>query len=457
MENKNIGYILDNIISKATYNEQTDMYEIKEEDYIHLNLTSKQKSLLNKMCNKLGIKLEYIPYTKDLLPVVENEELFQEYNSIKQKIETTQAKEEKEILEQRRIELRNQICKDNMGLVNAIIERRINKLDNLKDYEDIIQIAYEILLEYIDNNELYKGQFKERISRIILLYTKRRILYDTEAIGENTKKYIEEINRAKGNSEALTLSQLSSITNLSQKKIEELLKLENIVKTLSLEEQINLINSTNYNDSSIIYENPFESILIKQQREKIISRIILTLPKIEQEILILYFGFNGQSYNQEEIAKMYRTTKSYISLIMNKALDTIKTSVRINYLKELYEVPKTYQEVDQTSNKHLEEFLIRNLSQETIESIKPYLTQKVSNFLEVYTKENEYTLKELSEVLQISIPQVYKLKTKTLSSIRYIISNQLNEKSKQKITYEEYVNYLMHLWMHKDTNKRRKR
>ena len=89
MENENVRFILDNIISKAKYNEKTNTYEIKEEDYLYLNLTSKQKNLLKIMCHNLGIKLEYIPYTKDLLPAIENEELFEEYNFIKQRIETT--------------------------------------------------------------------------------------------------------------------------------------------------------------------------------------------------------------------------------------------------------------------------------------------------------------------------------------------------------------------------------
>ena len=171
---------------------------------------------------------------------------------------------------------------------------------------------------------------------------------------------------------------------------------------------------------------------MNQQREIIISKIILTLPKIEQEILILYFGLKGQSYNQEEISNIYGTTRSYISQVINQGLDTIKNSVRIDYLKELYEVPETYQDIEKTSNKHLEEFLIRNLPSEIIESLKPYLNEKTYHFLELYTKEKEYKLKDLSKELNIPISKVYKLKEKTLSSIRYIILNNLNQNKKEK-------------------------
>lgn len=456
MENKNVRYILDNIISKAKYNEETNTYEITEEDYINLNLTSKQKSLLKKMCDKLGIKIEYTRYTKNLLPAVEDEELFEEYNQILDKLESA-TDDEFEKLEQRKIELRNKIWIDNIDFVNAIIERRINKLDNLKDIEDITQTAYEILLEYIDNNYLYKGIFKDKLSKILILYTTRKILYDTESIGENTKNHLEDINKAKEEKEIIDLEELSKITNLSIKRIEELLKIENIVTPSSLEEQISLTNSQKLNNSLIIYDDTFENLLMQRQRESIISKIILTLPKIEQEILILYFGLQGKEHTQVEIAKMYGTTKSYISLMLKKALDTIKESARINCLKEIYEVPETYQDTKQISNKHLEEFLIRNLPPEAIESIKPYLDKKTYDFLDLYTKEKECTLKELSKILHIPITKVYKLKEKTLSSIRYIILNQLNQNKKEKTTYEEYVNYLLQLWMHKGYVKRKVR
>ena len=99
MENKNVRFILDNIISKAKYNEKTNTYEITEEDYLHLNLTSKQKSLLKKMCDKLGIKLEYTRYTKNLLPAVEDESLFEEYNQILDKLESATDDEAKEFIE----------------------------------------------------------------------------------------------------------------------------------------------------------------------------------------------------------------------------------------------------------------------------------------------------------------------------------------------------------------------
>jgi len=456
MENKNVRYILDNIISKARYNEKTNTYEIIEEDYFHLNLTSKQKSLLKKMCDKLGIKLEYTRYRKNLLPAVEDESLFKEYNQILDKLESA-TDDEFEKLEQRKIELRNKIWTDNIDFAKSIIERRVNRLENSKDIEDMIQIAYEILLEYIDKNHLYKGIFKDRLSKILLLCVSRKILYENELIGENTKNHLEELNRAKEIKETIDLEELSKITNLSKNRVMELLTLDSITSPLSLEEQISIINSKEYNDDSILYDDTFEKTLIDKQRKDIILKIIETLPKLEQEMIILYFGLNGESYTQEEIGSMYNSTRSYASSVINKALDTIKSSLRINYLKEIYEVPDTYQDIEPTSNKILEEFLIRNLPSETINDIKPYLEQDVLNFLELYTTNHNYKLKEISETLNISITKAFKLKLKTLSSIQYIISNQINQNNKEKVTYEGYLDYLMQLWMRNGYIKRKVR
>lgn len=457
MENKNVRYILDNIISKAKYNEKTNTYEITEEDYLYLNLTSKQKSLLKKMCDKIGIKLEYTRYTKDLLPSIENEVLFEEYNSIKKELETIQNEELREILEQRRISIRNKIFNDNIKLVNAIIERRISRLDNPKEFEDITQTSYEILLEYIDNNYLYKGIFKDRISKLLLLYASRKLLYENEAIGEDTKNYLEELNRAKEIKETIDLEELSKIINMSQNKVKELLNIDGILTSLSLEEEISLVDSEEYNDDSLLYDDSFEKEIINIQRKKTIFNILSTLSNLEQELLILYFGLNGDSYTMKEIGEMYNRSKSYISLVINKALETIKSSIRINYLKEVYDVPETYQDIEQTSNKVLEEFLIRNLPKETIEYIKPYLEKDVLNFLEVYTTNHNYKLKEISESLNIPLSKAFKLKLKTLSSIQYIISNQLNQNSKEKLTYEGYLDYLMQLWIKNNSIKRRVR
>ena len=66
-------------------------------------------------------------------------------------------------------------------------------------------------------------------------------------------------------------------------------------------------------------------------------------------------------------------------------------------------------------------------------------------------------MKEISKSFNNSIGKIYKLKIKTLSRVRHIISNQMTNNSKEPITYEAYLNYLMQLWMHKGYKKRKVR
>ena len=63
----------------------------------------------------------------------------------------------------------------------------------------------------------------------------------------------------------------------------------------------------------------------------------------------------------------------------------------------------------------------------------------------------------MSEALNISITTVYKLKKITFSNIRALITNQLIQNSDKKITYEEYLDYLMQLWMRNGYIKRKVR
>ena len=67
---KDISYIYEKVFTKAHYDKQSSCNVIKLEDYIHLNLTTKQLNILKKMCKNSGIKLETIEYRS---PYVEDE------------------------------------------------------------------------------------------------------------------------------------------------------------------------------------------------------------------------------------------------------------------------------------------------------------------------------------------------------------------------------------------------
>lgn len=416
MDSKDIRYILDNIISKAQINKQTGKYKIQESDYLNLNLSTNQLKLLKKICQNLDIKLEYIGYTRMLLPCTEDEELFQEYNRIKSTLESITDPEEKNKLEQRRILIRNKIAIDNIPLVESIINRRLDGIKDAPNKEDIYQTGYETLIEYLDKNYLDKKTFKDYISKVLLLYVTRKLSSVKENYQNNTNST------------------------------------RNTIRKNASPEQDNEISSLNIR----YYDDSFEEIIIDTiSKKQIISKIISTLPQLEQTILKLYFGFNGTSYNMPEIANMYGLSKSRISMIINDTLDSIKNSLRIKYLNEIYNTKMTYQCEETLSNKKLEEFLIKRIPNDILDEMLKEYKQKSKEFAKLYFSDKDYSTKEMSEILNTTPSYINLIKTKIILEIRNRIIESISTKENRTITYEEYLDYLMKFYLHNKKVKRR--
>ena len=140
---KDLTYVYENVYLKARYDDTIKGYIIKKEDYIDLNLTNRQLQILRTMCKCSNIKLEKYKYR---LPSVEDEELFKEYQDIKRQIDANPNSSDIELLEKRRIEIRNQIVTDNLALVRAIIDRNFDNIGEKYDIDEIYQIGYDMLL-----------------------------------------------------------------------------------------------------------------------------------------------------------------------------------------------------------------------------------------------------------------------------------------------------------------------
>lgn len=453
MEKENIRYILDNIISKANYNKQKGRYEIKEEDYIHLNLTVKQKRLLKIICKNNKILLER---TSKILPSKEDEQIFKEYNEIKEKIiSNPEAKE----LEQRRIKIRNQIATDNMELIKTIIDRRLEGIHYIQDIEDIYQMGYEFLLEYIDKNYLSKETFKNSISSRIMIYIHRRISNYEEGIGYRTRDDISSLNKQKEKNPTIEIDELSDKTKIEPTRIEKLLSIEESLPLVSLDEEIDALNNQETSDNSQLYDDSFETKLIDYySNQEIVSKIIQTLPEKDREILTLYYGFNtGIDYTIVEIAKMYNVSKEAIFIVIKRALEKIKTSIRIKYLKELYESSDKYEYIECSKETKLEEFLIKYLPKETIYQIitKINSRKKEFTFAYIYFYEKEEQINKIISTLNITLKQLYQLKNKTIQHFREELINLLSQERNKKVTYQEYLEYLMNLYLHKSKVRKR--
>jgi len=459
-ERKNfIRYIIDNILTKAKKNETTGVYEIKYEDYKDLNLSTSQKKILREICQKMGIELESIGYIRMPLTCVEDENLFKEYNTIKKSLEKKLPKKEKQKLEQRRIEIRNQIVADNILAIHQIINRRITDITYHKDKEDIYQTGYELLINYIDDNYLYKGKFKDNIDKLLILSIIKKIIEIEENIDYRTKKQITIIKEIKEKNPDIQLEELSQQTNINIKKLKELLTLEQILQSINLDCELEKTTSSDNPDNwTDFHSESFEEKLIDSiSKENTIAKMLSTLSKTEESILKLYYGFNGICYTMEEIASMYGVSKARISKTIKNSLETIKNTIRINYLSELDNKETTYIFEISLKNKKLEENLLIKTHIELFKEIKPHLNDLEQQILELYFFPPNFTIQKLTETLNISEAYASSIKNKIISIVRYKIIKTLTIKSNKEITYEEYLNYLMKMHLNKPDIKNKKR
>lgn len=393
-----ISFINEKILPKAKLNEVTGQNEIKYEDYQEFELSVGEKKLLREICNNLGIKLQTRGYLRQNLVCIEDEELFKEYNDIKDKLSTNITEEEKRILEQRKHQIIDKIVTDNIPYIETIINRRIANINNRTDKDEIYQLGYIMLFHYIHKNYLYKGKFKNDIGEQLILYITHRLS------PKNT-------------------------TDNSQKQNNHKPK-----------QQINTEKTTLY------YDGFEDKIVDSICQNEIIPMIISTMPQRDQTILKLYFGFNGETYTIIEIADMYNISKQLISQIIITFLETIRNSIRMKYINQISNKEIPYQTQDNYQNKKLEEFLIKNLPQEYLAELLKGLISREKNLANIFFSDKEYTTAEMGSLLNISPSYASATKNKLILHIRYKIIEQLTYEHQTEITYEEYIDYLMKIY-----------
>lgn len=432
---KEMAILLNKIFELATYDQDTKTYYLSKKDYLYLNISRNTRIKLNTLCNELGINIEY---PNKPLPDIKGLEYFDEYNQIQSKLKTELTKQEKISLEQRKIELRNKIVILNLDLIKIIINHRIEEINSHVNKDDIYQLGYEVLLKYIDRNYLDKEVIKQHISCILIISIERELLH----IEKNANYYHQE--------QIISLKNTPQKKNkLNQKRLQELANLESIISSISIEKELSLLEEDNieFNNSPLYYDFDEEYIFTKYLQQKYISILISTLPKEKQILLNLYFGLNGeQEHSIKEISKIYGITITGISSSILETLKMIKNTYRIYFLKDIYEIENSYnEEINYSINQHFEEFLIRNLDETTIEFIKPYLNKNQLNFITLYCNNQEYTLKEISKILNISRSHIHKIKKDTIEIIKTTIITSLTKE--KQITYEEYIKYLMNIYI----------
>ena len=144
------AFLLKEVFTKLKYDKMLEKYVVSVDAYASLNLTKKVMRELEKMCEEHGIELEMFPQR---LNPNQTEMLFKEYKQIKYELSLNPQDND---LKSRLFEIRNNIATGYMDLVYKFIARKVPDIDKRSDKEDIYQIGYELLLEFIDLYDVEK-------------------------------------------------------------------------------------------------------------------------------------------------------------------------------------------------------------------------------------------------------------------------------------------------------------
>jgi RNA polymerase primary sigma factor len=112
--------------------------------------------------------------------------------------------------------------------------------------------------------------------------------------------------------------------------------LNSILKTVSTDVSFGHENEHTLADiiADFAYNEP-DNLLIKQNMEKSIAQIIDELPEREKDILVCYFGLNGDDpMTLEEIGEKYGLTRERVRQIKERTLERLKSKGLTRSLKD---------------------------------------------------------------------------------------------------------------------------
>ena len=451
---KEIIKIYEELTSLSTYDKTTKTYYVSKEDYHILGLYNDiRRNKIKQYADTIGVTFDF---PNNNLPEIKGESLFNEYNTIKSIIDTSTNEEEKYILEEKRIKIRNLIVEYNTELIKAIINRKINTssietINNNYQIEELYQIGYEYLLNYIDTHYLEKKDIEFYIKSLLIIKIKRELSSEI-GISEYTVKELVKI-RKKLLEKNYSTKELAISLDLEESRVEELLTLNNIITPIEYEE----IQESN------ILDNPLENSIISKEQQIKLQKIVDTLPTDNQKQLInLFCGLNGEeTHTYRGVASKFGVTEGTICHRRKNVLLHLSSPVRTKYIKQVMDIDLSKEEkhlslknmttVDKRILKKLEYFLLKQLDKDTLDLLTIELPNKLKETLYISLG---YIDKDMIENILDYNNQ--RKKDQALEYIRNKITEiyVINSKN-EEIT--NYLDYLMYNYLNKPHTKTRKR
>ena len=450
--NQRTAKIIDEILSLSTYDESTKTYHLSNEAAKILSSNQYQKNIIKNIFNELGINIEY---SNKVLPKIKGVELFSKYNEIKYKLEYLDDLENKNELEILRIEIRNKIAELNFELIKTVINRRYNKINlDLPKYfielDDLYQIGYELLINYIDKHYLEKDKMFNELTSLLMLHIETNLFTELYSSSYSKTELIrlQNILKLKDN---INIKELAIELNIKEEKLIELLNLYNIINSISIDE-------IDIKSIKIDEQETIEELIIKKQEQIYLERIIDTIQNnIPKRVMILLYGLNGEEiHTYKETADELGCSEKSIDEKRKIAMTQLIHPMRMKYIKDILGPNiKPNLKCHQTTNdelnslKKLELFLIKELDINhlmfLIDKLNPQFKESLLIYLG-YQEKNEHYYKNGSSY---SLEKEYALTYLRNRITELYINDSKNEELK------DYFDYLMYYYLNKPLTKRR--
>lgn len=449
--NKKTAKIIEQVLRLSTYDELTKTYYLSDEAGRILSSNPYQRKVIKNIFIELGINIEY---PNKPFPKIKGEELFPKYNDIKYQIENIDNLDNKNSLEILRIEIRNKIVESNFELIKTIINRRYNKINlDLTNYsveiEDLYQIGYEILIDYIDKHYLEKDKMFNELTSLIILHLENKLFIEL-CFSNYSKKQLIELKNVLELKENIDIKELGIELNIKEERIMELLNLYNIINPISIDEIMNKEND----------QETMEEIFIKKEEQVYLKRLIDTIQNnIPKRVITLLYGLNGEDvHTYKETADIVGCSEKSIDEKRKIAMTQLIHPMRMKYIKEILgsNVKSNlnyYQTINDELNslKKLELFLIRELDINhlmfLIDKLNPLFKESLLIYLG-YKEKNEHCYKNGASY---NLEKEYALNYLRNRINELYINNRKNEELK------DYFDYLMYYYLNKPLIKRRAR
>ena len=138
-------------------------------------------------------------------------------------------------------------------------------------------------------------------------------------------------------------------------------------------------------------DEDFVSSIEEKELYDEVRRVIENLPEREKQIIMLYFGFNCEPLNQNEISSQMKISQSYVSRIITATLKTVKLQLENNEFQNKRRLKPIYEYFSDFSKEEID-----NMLSQLNENEKELVRMRYGDDLEhpvtdpSWTRENSY-------------------------------------------------------------------